>query len=154
MAGLKQRIAGAIAAAKEAAEDRRMVRDEQRERLIKAAGISSAPLICHRHTWGIIMSETAASSSTFVRPSADEVTNRGNDMVEVRCSGPNLVAILCAMSSVASFYAEGVPVRAVAIRVYGAISNVVDRVDLEAEPGSVSAVVIDAAVSSHVTQHR
>jgi len=117
-------------------------------RLVKAASVSSVNLVCHKDTWAFIDGFTR-NNTGYRPPSADDHTRKPGNMVEVHISGPNLVTILIMMGRVSASSGNYVGDRAIATRVYDAVTKIVDAVDPARNSGPpVPPIIIDAEVSS------
>ena len=115
-------------------------RREAKQRLVKAAGISSATLVCHGATWSFIR----LRSQFPVEHEPSPPTAGG--LVRKQLSGPELVKILSEMRSVANWRMPDISVgdRAIAQRIYNAVAEVVDRVDPAVKIGApIPDIVID-----------
>jgi hypothetical protein len=120
-----------------------------RDRLDRAAAISSTMIVCHRDTWNFADFAARSSSSAHYRPPAhEEIQELPNGMREVRLSGPNLVALLIVTRNKQRSWLSGSDDTAIAQRIYTAIAAVVDTVDVTSNSGTVPPIVIDAATRS------
>jgi hypothetical protein len=126
---------------------RRETRQRQREakwaaerlhqdRLVTAAGISSATLICHRDTWSFILNKgdlTGFDRYATLPPGVNTVS----------LSGPNLVATLTRMKAISTHSLVDTD-RAIATRIYRAVAEIVDGVDPAAKDGQpIPDIVLD-----------
>ncbi|MEU4234400.1 hypothetical protein AB0F17_59845 [Nonomuraea sp. NPDC026600] len=113
------------------------------ERLVKAAGVSSANLVCHRDTWAFLESECHFVGQFQLPPPGE------GSLIKVPLSGPNLVRALTNMKALRDTPGRYVGDRAVATRVYNAVAEIVDGVDPSAKSGTpVPDVVLDDKIGT------
>lgn len=121
---------------------------EQREfdlLLEKAAAISSTKIVCHRDTWRFANS-LARDRVSYTPPTSMEITELPNAMLAIRLSGPNLVTLLIVTREIGSNSYAYAGNRAIASRMYTAIAEVVNTVDMSVKGGTaVPPIIIDAA---------
>jgi len=130
-----------------------------RERLDKAAGVSSMQIVCHEDTWEFVNQTVfpvvgyhiayygAVQSERF--PS-DRVTSSGNGMVTVTLSGRHLVRCLTIFQAVLkvprAHFSHDAQRYAMAGRLYDLLSEVVDEVDIDSSSGGIPRLVVNAGL--------
>lgn len=126
----------------------------EKERMVKAAGITYLNLVCTPETWSEVEDMCTPGGAGFAKeiglthsalgPCSSRT--REDSLVEVRLTGPQLAEILYwTAGKRSSPLAQG----ALATRVYDEISKSVDRIDLEAKDGAqLKDIVIDARLGS------
>lgn len=117
-------------------------REQNEQRMIKAAGVGNTTLICHRHTWQRL--DSLWGEYPLYRRASDvwakDVKDIGEGMVQVPLSGPNLVMLL-KLTNKRRFSADK---RALTRRAYAQVAKVIDAVDPDASPGrSIPPIVLD-----------
>lgn len=117
-----------------------------RDRLDKAAAISSTTIVCHRDTWNFA-DYMARGNNTYEYhpPVKGEIQELPNGMREVRLSGPNLVTLLILTRNKQRSWLSTSDAIAIAQRIYTAIAAVVDGIDVTSRSGTVPPIIIDAA---------
>lgn len=118
-----------------------------KERLVKAAGVTTVPLVCTDDTWTFIHSQSVSGVSgvAFEKGAAKR---RDDGLVEIPFSGPKLVKLLTALRSTHSAYMISHPHWALSKRVYDAVGEVIDQIDLAQPDGKqLPPIVIDARLS-------
>ncbi|MFE3195857.1 hypothetical protein ACFXHA_43140 [Nocardia sp. NPDC059240] len=123
---------------------------DNEKRMHRAAGVSNATLVCHRHTWnhidgfwtyGLLSRHNAAVWDKDVR-------SIGNGMVEVPLSGRNLVMLL----KLTNKRRLAVEDRILARRVYEQVAKVIDAVDPDAKPGHpLPPIILDDKLGNPAT---
>lgn len=122
-------------------------RRAHRERLIKAAGVSTVPLVCNDDTWTFIHQQctTGLSPVNFAKDSAKR---REDGLVEIPFSGPKLVKLLTQVRITANAVLTSHPSWAVAMRVNDAVGEVIDQVDFTKPDGErPPPIIIDARLT-------
>ncbi|MEU4841704.1 hypothetical protein [Nocardia testacea] len=110
---------------------------EHKQRMRRAAGVSSVQLVCHMDTWSML--DAFWTGTTLPRVPKDRVAPKG-DMVEVTLSGVHLTALLNLIRDGGRTYVSD----AIAKRTYAQVARVVDAVDSEAVPGQpIPPIVLD-----------
>ncbi|MEV6341251.1 hypothetical protein AB0M12_41845 [Nocardia vinacea] len=115
-------------------------RQQHRERMHRAAGISSVQLVCHKDTWKTLDSFWGVFDNHPAQVPKERVKGHGDGRVEVTLSGPSLVTLL----KLARRPTFGPDRRALARRAYQQLAKVVDAIDPEAQPGQpIPPIVLD-----------
>jgi len=127
-------------------QEQEAARREYEELLVKAAGIASAKIICHKDTWKFAHN-WAMGRTSYTPPSSADIIQQTEGMIEISVSGPNLVTLLIVTADMTG--APYVGHRAIASRVYAAIAEVVSTVDPNLKGGMpVPPIIIDAVPSA------
>lgn len=124
----------------------RLDRPLQRERLLKAAGVSRAELVCVPATWRVVEQHCAYSFShfkTFPYKASHSMPDEGG-LLHVELEGADL-ARLVQRTYIARFTVIDGARRAVCQRVWDATGAVLDGIDLETPDGKqMPPIVLDA----------
>ncbi|MFF5975276.1 hypothetical protein ACFY7C_27595 [Streptomyces sp. NPDC012769] len=133
-------------------EPARTGQEDQRahfQRLLSAASIASATLICHRETWDFI-AEQISGHTHFRLP--ERIDDADDGRIETYLSGRSLLAVLTTMRKVAREHEAGgtspddgyedLATWALAAAVYNRTAHAVDRVTHRAEKESGPALIV------------
>ncbi|MFF3891261.1 hypothetical protein [Streptomyces sp. NPDC001914] len=125
-------------------QQRKQDRTQHLESVLRAAGIASARVVCHRDTWSFLIEQTSQHPH-FRLP--DRITDLDDGMIETSLSGRSVLAVLVTMRTVSDDHAaadEDMATWALACAVYQRTRlAVTDTTHTRPDGAQVTTIVLD-----------